>query len=144
MLRNLRTDFRFKSIFTYIQNLFYPWGRSLVVSDLRSETKRFPARVRLPAMCRGELRLSACEAGGSGREELNRYPPPSAAVPWIVNVRERKPRQKKYIYIQNPDIFKSSTVFRFLSDISSCLWKIVPGCNYFCRTLLHFRCLAGF
>ena len=25
--------------------------------------------------------LSVCEAGGSGREELNRYPPPSRAVP---------------------------------------------------------------
>ena len=28
----------------------------------------------------------------SGREELKRYPPPSPAVLWIVNVRERKPR----------------------------------------------------
>ena len=35
------------------------------------------------------------EAGGSGREELNRYPLPSPAVLWIVNARERKPREKK-------------------------------------------------
>ena len=47
----------------------------------------FPVRVRLLAMCRGELsavvaRLmsSVCEAGGSGREELKRYPPPFPAV----------------------------------------------------------------
>ena len=33
----------------------YDYSRSLVVSDLRSETKGFPVRVRLPAMCRGEL-----------------------------------------------------------------------------------------
>ena len=31
-----------------------------------------------------------CEGGGSGREELNRYPPLSPAVLWIVNVCERK------------------------------------------------------
>ena len=30
-------------------------ARSLVVSDLRSETEGFPVRVRLLAMCRGEL-----------------------------------------------------------------------------------------
>ena len=39
--------------------------------------------------------LSVCEAGGSGREELNRFPPPSPAVLWIMNVHETKPRQKK-------------------------------------------------
>ena len=33
--------------------------------------------------------------GGSGREELNRQPPPSPAVLWIVNVRERKLRKEK-------------------------------------------------
>ena len=53
-------------------------------------------------MCRGELStvitwlcLSACEAAGGSAEELNRYIPPSPAVFWVVNVRERKPRQKK-------------------------------------------------
>ena len=49
-------------------------ARSLVIYDLRLETK------------------SVYEAGWSGREELNRYPPPSPAVLWIVNARERKPR----------------------------------------------------
>ena len=39
-------------------------------------------------------------------------------------------------YIRNPDIFKSSTIFRSMSDILQCLWKIVPGYNYFSRTLL--------
>ena len=39
-------------------------------------------------------------------------------------------------HIQNPDIFKSSTVFRTLSDILQCLWKIVPGYNCFCKELL--------
>ena len=32
----------------------YDYSRSLVVSDLRSETKGFPVRVRLLVMCRGE------------------------------------------------------------------------------------------
>ena len=36
-----------------------------------------------------------CEVGGGGREELKKKPPPSAAAMWIVNVRERKPWQKK-------------------------------------------------
>ena len=47
--------------------------RSLVVSDLRSETKGS----RFESGCQ----LCAEEAGGSGREELNRYPPLSPAVP---------------------------------------------------------------
>ena len=34
---------------------------------------------------------------------------------------------------QNPDILKSSTVFTSLPDILQCLWKIVPGYNYFCK-----------
>ena len=75
------------------------WARSLVVSDLRSEIKgsRLESGCQLyaevsslqqsPGQC-----LSACEAGGSGREDLNRYPPSSPAIPRIVNVRERKPR----------------------------------------------------
>ena len=55
-----------------------------MVSDLRSETKGFPVRVWLLAMCRGELsaviaRLMSkylfCEVGGSGSEELMEYPP---------------------------------------------------------------------
>ena len=32
-------------------------------------------------------------SSGSGREELNRYPPPSPDVLWIVNFRERKKTQ---------------------------------------------------
>ena len=36
-----------------------------------------------------------CEAVGSGREELSRYPPPSSAVLWMVNVCERKLIYKK-------------------------------------------------
>ena len=48
--------------------------------------QRFPVRVRLLAMCRGELSaviarlMSNCEAGGSGSEELKKCPPPSLAV----------------------------------------------------------------
>ena len=38
--------------------------------------------------------------------------------------------------MQNPDIFKYLTVFRSLSDILCCLWKIVPDYNYFCKELL--------
>ena len=48
-------------------------------------------------MRRGELSaviaLSVCEAGGSGREKLNRYPP--RAFLWIVNVPERKTQIEK-------------------------------------------------
>ena len=36
--------------------------------------------------------LRVCEAGGSGREELKKYPPPSPAVLLFTNVCERKPR----------------------------------------------------
>ena len=32
--------------------------------------------------------MSVCEASGSGRVELKRYPSPFPAVMWIVNVRE--------------------------------------------------------
>ena len=60
---------------------------SVVVSEFSSET-----------ICRGELsavisRLmskSVCEAGGNGSEELKKCPPPSPAVQWLVNIRERK------------------------------------------------------
>lgn len=34
------------------------------------------------------------EVGGSGRDELKRQPPPSPAVLWIMNIRERKHREK--------------------------------------------------
>ena len=83
----------------YRDYLMFARARSLVVSDLRSEIKdsRFEPGCQLcaevsplqqsPGQC-----LSAREAGGSGREELNSYPLPSLAVLWIVNVRERKPR----------------------------------------------------
>ena len=71
--------------------LFCDDARSVVISDLRSETKgRFPVRFRLPAMCRGE--------GGSGREELNRYPPPSPAVSresWMF-LKENPDSKKKH------------------------------------------------
>ena len=49
-------------------------------------------------MCRGELStviaqcLSVCKAGGSGSEELKKWPPPFIAVLWFINVHERKPR----------------------------------------------------
>ena len=55
-------------------------------------------------MRRGELfavvarLMSKCpEAGGNGREELKKYPPPSPAVVGIVNSCERKekPDRKK-------------------------------------------------
>ena len=38
---------------------------------------------------------SVCEAGASGSEELKKCPPPSPAVMWFVNIRERKARYKK-------------------------------------------------
>ena len=48
---------------------------------------------------------------GSGIEELKKEPFPSPAILWIVNVRERKPREKKksckYIGALNiPGIYK--------------------------------------
>ena len=62
----------------------------------------FPVRVRLLAMSRSQLSpatarlMSKCLwSGWNGREELKIYPPPSPAVLWIMNIRERKPRQKK-------------------------------------------------
>ena len=80
-----------------------PWttgARSLVVSDLRPETKGSRpqsgcqpcAEVSSPQQSPGQC-PSAREVGGSGRDELNRYPPPpSPAVPRIANARERKRR----------------------------------------------------
>ena len=44
-------------------------------------------------------------------------------------------------HIQNIEIFKIPAVFRFLSDILQCLWKLVFARSSF---LDHFRCLAGF
>ena len=66
--------------------------RSLVVSDLRSETKgsRFESSSSLRKSS-GQC-LSVCKAGGSGIEELIECPPPSLAVQWFVNVRETKLR----------------------------------------------------
>ena len=46
--------------------------RSLVVSDLRSETKGSLVIARLMSKCLG--------AGGSGREELKKKTPPSPAA----------------------------------------------------------------
>ena len=71
-----------------------------MVSELRSET----VLARLLATCRGELSaviawlMSKClwyEVGGSGREELKKYPVRFPAVLWIVNVSERKPKKKR-------------------------------------------------
>ena len=78
----------------------------MVVSDLRPEAKgsRFEsgcqlcAEVSSPQQSPGQC-LSAREAGGSGREESNRYPPPSPAVPWIVNAREKKTQIEKKIRV---------------------------------------------
>ena len=62
-------------------------ARSLVVSDLRSETKgsRFEPGCKLCAEVSSLQPLpgqcpSAREAGGSGSEELMKCPPPSPAV----------------------------------------------------------------
>ena len=43
--------------------------------------------MKFPSYC-----LSVCEEGGSGSEELKKCPPPSRAVLWFVNGRERKSR----------------------------------------------------
>ena len=74
-------------------------ARSLMVSDLRLETKRsrFESRCYLCAEVRSLqqspcLCLSVCEAGGCGSEELKKCPSPSPAVLWFVNGCERKPR----------------------------------------------------
>ena len=76
--------------------------RSLVVNDLRSESKG-----------------SRFESGVS-REELKRFPPPSPSVLWIVNVRERKPIKKKrekkktllsLTFYQNKNIISLTTKF---------------------------------
>ena len=44
----------------------------------------FPKK-KIPGYC-----LSVCEGAGSGSEELKKCPPPSHAVVWFVNVREKK------------------------------------------------------
>ena len=80
---NLLTHHQVTNTFRYISCR----ARSLVVSDLRPETKGSRlesgcqpcAEVSSPQLSPGQC-LSAREAGGSGREELNRYPPPSPAV----------------------------------------------------------------
>ena len=51
------------------------------------------------------------EAGGSGTEELNRYPPPSSALLWIVNVRDRKPRYRKKSLLNKQSCQDSSVSF---------------------------------
>ena len=45
--------------------------------------------------------MSKCEAGGNGREELKRYPPPSLAVLWIMNFVEKKNKTKQKKQIKN-------------------------------------------
>ena len=70
---------------TYGQSPFHLRARSLLVSDLRSETS-LPVRLRLLLMCRGKISsvivrlMSKCEAGESGNEELKKCYPLSPTV----------------------------------------------------------------
>ena len=70
---------------TYAQSPFHLRARSLLVSDMRSETS-LPVRLRLILMCRGKISsviarlMSKCEAGESGSEELKKCHPLSPAV----------------------------------------------------------------
>ena len=92
---NLLTHHQITNTFRY----FSCRARSLVVSDLRPETKgsqldsgcQLCAEVSSPQLSPSQC-LSAHEARGSGKVELNRYPPSSPAVQWIVNIRERNSR----------------------------------------------------
>ena len=72
----------YSDIFQELWSLFKYLLCSLVVGDLRSETKgswlesscQLCAEVSPPQQSPGQY-LSTRKAGGSGREELNRYPP---------------------------------------------------------------------
>ena len=52
--------------------------------------------------------------GGSGNEELKKCPPPSSAVLWFVNVRDRKPRQnnKKHLILHVSNLLPSLIWFK--------------------------------
>ena len=66
-------------------------ARSLVVSDMRLENKGSRFESGCYPMCRDEL--PAVIVGGSGESgsvELKKCPPPSPAVLWFMNGRERK------------------------------------------------------
>ena len=62
----------------------------------------FNSSLPLPLASQSARLMSKCLwSGGSGRGELNRYPPSSPAVLWIVNVHERKPRELKIWLIKH-------------------------------------------
>ena len=53
------------------------------------------ASIRSRKICLYITCLNVCKTGGSGSEELRKCPSSSSAVLGFVNVRGRKPRQKK-------------------------------------------------
>ena len=58
--------------------------------------------------------------GGSGREELKKQPPPSIAVLWIVNVRERNPDR------QTNKKGKSSNIFFYTPFVNLPFFETFP------------------
>ena len=75
-------------------------GTQLSRQRLALGNHRFPVRIRLLFAEASSLQqspgcLSICETGESGREEIKKQPHPSPNVLGQVNVRKRKPRQKK-------------------------------------------------
>ena len=138
---------------------------SLLGSDLRSDIKIFPDRVRLLAICRGDLSaaiswlISQClwELGGNGREELNKKPPPSPAVLWIVMFVKENPDSNKNILIficvyfnhlaethfmkstlkmfENNKIYQSKNILFWLYFLFFHIFLIFSYISYFLRAL---------
>ena len=71
------------------------------------------------------------------RKLMKLAPTLTSSFRYIINLAHKKPKHiHNPWHNQKPGLFKSSTLFRSLSDILQRLWKIVPGYNYFCNMLL--------
>ena len=68
--------------------------------------------------------MPVCEAGESVREELQKLPPLSPAVLQIVNVYERKPRQKKTV-VENIEIQSMKYIYDHI-NIKPFFKQIMP------------------
>ena len=114
-------------------------------------------------MCRGDLSaviadcLSFCESGRSGSEELRKCLPPSLAVLWFVNGRERKPStnqltgfymmetlvikdlKKRFQHRCFPVNFVKSLRIPFLQKTSLWLLLIVPEKSHLVRLLFRIE-----
>ena len=114
----------FKNFGRYLNTCCVAWwlaARSLVVGDLRSETKgswlesscQLCAEVSPPQQSPGQY-LSTHKAGGSGSEELNRYPP----LPLL-------PRESWMLVKENLDRKKTCFVFPKLCPQAFCVCPII-------------------